>query len=304
MQTPVADQKPSIAPTVETGQQPWPTPGLLLLAGLVIGLGIPPVSSWVAVIFQRSFQENFIQWLVIGLLIVVLSRQPWRQQDFWAHPSLSGFALLMLSGLAYLAGAMLSIKTLFWGSYIVLLACLCWTLFGFRFYYRRLAGFLFALFLLPELPADLQNSISLPLQHFSTQLTTTLAGFLIPITAQGNIFHIRNEAFEVTVACSGLHTWIGFLFAGLMWLLFEPFSMRALLSILLGAPLLAIGTNTIRLFITALVAYWGSPDLGVAVHTNLEYILFPLGLVLMWRIGHHIQAFRPPAAEKSAEENR
>jgi exosortase len=299
----VAEQKPSIAAQAETGQQPWPTPGLILLAGLVAGLGIPPVTSWVAVLSQRSFQENILQLLVIGLLMFVLSRQPWKQ-GFPCHPSLSGFALLLLSGLAYLAGAMLSIKTLFWGSYIVLLACLCWTLCGFRFFYNRLAGFLFALFLLPELPADLQNSISLPLQHLSTQLTTTLAGFLIPITAQGNIFYIRNEAFEVTVACSGLHTWIGFLFAGLMWMLFEPFSLRVLLAILIGAPLLAIGTNTIRLFITALVAYWGSPDMGVAVHTNLEYLLFPLGLVLMWRLGHHIRAFSLSVAEKASKENR
>ncbi|HEY9687314.1 MAG TPA: exosortase/archaeosortase family protein [Coleofasciculaceae cyanobacterium] len=276
--------------------------GLILLAGLVVGLGIPPVTSWVAVLFQRSFQENLIQLLAIGLLILALSRQPWRQ-GFPAHPSMSGFALLLLSGLAYLAGAMLSIKTLFWGSYIVLLASLCWTLYGFRFFYNRLAGFLFSLFLLPELPADLRNSISLPLQHLSTQLTTTLAGLLIPITARGNIFYIHNEAFEVTVACSGLHTWIGFLFAGLMWMLFEPFSLRVLLAVLIGAPLLAIGTNTIRLFITALVAYWDSPDMGVAVHTNLEYILFPLGLVLMWRIGHYVRAFRPSAAEDVHKES-
>ena len=174
--------------------------------------------------------------------------------------------------------------------FLLLLAFMFWTLYGFRHFYLWLGLFIFSFFLLPELPADLKMGISLPLQLMSTQITTAMAGLFIPITAAGNIFYIEGHAFEVTVACSGLNTWIGFLFAGLLWMLFERFSIKSLVAVLLGAPMLALLTNTLRLFITALVASNVSADAGLAIHTNLEYVLFPAGLVLMWVMARRLHA--------------
>lgn len=292
--------------TPDSEERPWHRriPWLPLIALIVttVALAVPVAVSWAEVMVHRSFQENLIQVLTVALLMMAFIRSDLRLPARY-NPSWAGFFMLALTGLLLLAGAMLSIKALLWGSYLTLLACLCWALYGFRFVYSWLPVFMFSFFLLPELPADLRNTISLPLQMLSTKFTALLAGLLIPITIRGNIFYIEGNAFEVTVACSGLHTWIGFLFAGLMWMLFEKFSLKALLAILIGAPVLALVTNAIRLFITALVAYWGSPDLGVEIHTNLEYVLFPLGLVGMWLIGRNIYASEDRLEGKTNPEN-
>ncbi len=263
--------------------QELPVWGWLLLGLLVGALAVPGIGNWFEFLAKQSFQQNLVQILTVSLLGVSLARSNLRL-PFRYKPSPIGFLFFVFSGFAYLAGAILSIKTLFWGGLIVLLATLLWSLSGFRILASWLPVVLFSFFLLPDLPSDLKNTISLPLQLLSTQLTTLLAGLFIPITAKGNIFYIYGEAFEVTVACSGLHTWIGFLFAGMMWLLFEKFSLKILLAALLSAPLLALVTNTLRLFITALVAHWVSADAAVDIHTNLEYLLFPLGLIALWML--------------------
>lgn len=265
------------------------TPGGVAVLVLLIMLAVPAVSSWLQVLAMRSWQQNSIQVLVLLLLGVAIARSDVRETPRY-KPSWAGLVLMALAGFGYLLGGLLSVKSLFWGSLLLLMAGLFWALFSFRCFYSWLGVFLFAFFLLPEIPLDLKMAISLPLQLASTQITTWLAGWQIPITASGNIFYIAGEAYEVTVACSGLHTWIGFLFAGLLWMLFERFSLKSLLAVLLAAPLLALVLNVVRLFVTALVAYHVSPDAGLAVHTNLEYLLFPLGLLLMWQAGRRLHA--------------
>ena len=230
-----------------------------------------------------------IQLMVLIFLAAALGNREVRQRPAW-NPSLAGLGVTVLAGTLFLLGGILSIKALYWGSFIILLASLFWAMSGFKALYNWLGVFIFAFFLLPEIPVDLKMTVSLPLQLLSTKMTTVLAGLMIPITSQGNIFYINGQAYEVTVACSGLHTWIGFMFAGFMWLLFEKFSLKAVVAILLGAPLLALLLNSVRLLITALVAHWVSPDVGVAIHTNLEYILFPSGLILMWLVGRRLYA--------------
>mgnify|MGYP003940878549 CR=1 FL=1 len=225
--------------------------------------------------------------LTLGILSVAWAQcRPDLPATF--QPNRMGFALLLLAGLIYLLGVLLSIRVLCWGGFLALLGSVYWTLLGFRAFYQRLPLFLFSFFLLPQLPVDLQTAISLPLQLASTFLASSLAGLLIPIHSEGNIFYIHGQPYEVTVACSGLNTWIAFLFAGLLWQVFGRVSLKTLLVIFAGAPLLALVTNTIRLLITAWIAYWISPDAGMAIHTNLGYALFPMGVVLMGCMIHHL----------------
>ena len=229
---------------------------------------------------------NMLQGLVMLLLGLAL-RKRW-QSPAALSPDARGLWLLAGMGALHFAAALLAVKSVYWASFLGIVAALYWSLRGAQVFYRSLSWFLFALFLLPQIPAELQTPLSLQLQHLSTQLTAAMAGLFIPITTSGNIFFIEGEAYEVTVACSGLHTWIGFLFAGLLWQVFEPFSLRRLGVTLALAPLLALLFNSLRLFVTALVAYNVSPDAGMAIHTNVEYLLFPLGLVLMLALGRKL----------------
>lgn len=266
----------------------------LLFASLVI----PAFMDWLHFLQQRSWQDNALQVLTGGILLFKLAHGGYtlftqKQPLAFKQASPMHWILFGTAGLLQLVSRLLAIKTLFWGSTIALVILFLRGFLALPSHTQTetprcekgLADFLFALFLLPDLPADIRNTISLPLQHLSTQLTTWGAGLFIPISAQGNIFYIRGEAFEVTVPCSGLHTWLGFLFGGLLWLFFENRPTRkTFLWVLLAAPALALLTNTVRLIITALVAYYQSPDAGSAIHTNLEYILFPCGLLLLFQL--------------------
>ncbi len=265
--------------------QGWLLPIGILLA--LSGLAIPAGGSWLAALSHRGWQENMMPILTLGVLSVAWAQcRPDLPATF--HPNRMGFALLLLAALTYLLGTLLSIRVLCWSGFLLVLGGVYWGLLGFRAFYRRLPLFLFSFFLLPQLPVDLQAAISLPLQLASTFLASSLAGLLIPIQSEGNIFYIHGQAYEVTVACSGLNTWIAFLFAGLLWQVFGRVSLKALLVIFAGAPMLALATNTIRLLITAFVAYWISPDAGMSIHTNLGYALFPMGVVLMGWMIHHL----------------
>ncbi len=279
-------------PMPGSGGQPagWMKSPAAWLVALLLGmLAWPVAQSWLQALSVRSWQQNSVQALVVVLLAMAFFRRDVRPVLRFS-PSWAGFCGMGIAGAGYLVGGLLAIKALFWGGFLLLLAMLCWTLCGFRCFYGWLGVFLFSFFLLPELPTDVKTGISLPLQLVSTRLTSLFAGLFIPISASGNIFYINGEAYEVTVACSGLHTWIGFLFAGLLWMLFERFSLKSLLALLLGVPVLAVCLNVLRLVVTALVAYHVSPDAGLAIHTNLEYLLFPLGLGLMWVAGRRLHA--------------
>jgi exosortase len=265
---------------------------MALLGVLLLLLALPALTSWFTVLSERTLQQNSIQVLVLIMLTAAIRQKIIRSRPGY-NPCWKGLFMMALAGLAYLLGVLLGVKALLWGSLLLVMAFLFWTLFGFQAFYGWMGIFLFSFFLLPEVPIDLKMSISLPLQLLSTQVTQLLAGLFIPITAAGNIFYINGQAYEVTVACSGLNTWIGFMFAGLLWLLFERFSVKTLITILIAAPLLALALNSVRLLITALVAYWQSPDAGLAVHTNIQFLLFPLGLVLMWGIIRRLHATGP-----------
>ena len=257
---------------------------LCTLCTLLLITLFPVISTWFSVVSRLSFQTSGLQWITLGVLGVVLYQH--RQQMLFSlngslNSSIIGLGAFGIAVLIYLAAAILHIYTLFWASGLLLLATGLWALSGLQVLHQRLGWFIFALFLLPQMPLDLHTSISVSLQMFSTQITATLAGLLIPITHSGNIFFINAEAFEVTVACSGLNTWIGFLFAGFLWLVFEAFSFKRVAFIASSALAFALLTNTLRLLITALVAYYQSADSAIAIHTNLEYVLLPLGLVAM-----------------------
>jgi len=259
--------------------QQWRTRLTLALLGV---LALPGVFTWLAVLGQRSFSENIPQLITVAFLLAAVRKAKSSLQachDLTANPY--GLALTALSGTLYVLGICLSIKVVIFVGLLATAAALYWTCFGSARFYRSLPAFLFALFLLPQFPTDLRTAISLPLQLISTQLATGLAALFIPIQTQGNIFYVKGEAFEVTAACSGLNTWVGYLFAGMLALLMGRFTLARLGRLLIAAPLLALGQNAIRLWITAMVAYWVSAQAGTDIHTNLEFLLFPLGLLVM-----------------------
>lgn len=270
-------EQPNGATEAQTNRPGW---RFWLIVALLASLALPGVITWVSVLIQRPTQDNVPQFLTLAFLVVALMRHG-KPAIPTLRPNAFGLGVIIFTGMLYLLGLWLSVKALVFISLLTLAASLYWTWFGAAKLYRALPVFLFALFLLPQCPTDLRTTISLPLQLISTQLATGLASLFIPIQTTGNIFYVKGEAFEVTAACSGLNTWTGYLFAGMLAMMMGRFSFGRFGRLLVGAPILALAGNAIRLWITAMMAYWVSVNAGLAIHTNLEYIIFPAGLLIM-----------------------
>lgn len=260
---------------------------------LLVFVSFPVIESWIDALMQKTPGENLLQ-LGSSIVLMMAIFQGFKNRTlklrFKMSPSWTGLTLLTASiGLHALAD-FLYVKSIYWITYIGVLAFLVWALGGRRVFVKTLPYFLFTTFLLPVVNSEIQSAISLPLQLGSTWLAANFAGIFVPLTHAQNMLYVRNDAFEITADCSGLQSWIGFLFAGLLRQLFEKTRFLELLLLLPVSLLLALLLNGIRLCITVWVAYWFSADEAMAVHTNLDYFLLPIGFLILWEGGNRLKS--------------
>lgn len=133
------------------------------------------------------------------------------------------------------------------------------------------------------LPATITNSMAVPLQFQASQLGTALIEWRdIPVRLSGNVIDIPGQRLFVAEACSGLRSLtaliaLGVLIGG-MWLSTIP----GRLAVLLLAIPVAIAVNAVRIFLTAFLMYFVSPDLGQGfMHKSEGWALFVLALVML-----------------------
>ncbi len=133
------------------------------------------------------------------------------------------------------------------------------------------------------LPATITNSMAVPLQFQASQLGTALIEWRdIPVRLSGNVIDIPGQRLFVAEACSGLRSLtaliaLGVLIGG-MWLS----SIPGRIAVLLLAIPVAIAVNAVRIFLTAFLMYFVSPDLGQGfMHKSEGWALFVLALVLL-----------------------
>ncbi len=272
----------------------------LLLPVLMLLLSVPVLTSWVQTLWQRPLDSNLIQlgsaFVLLFSLFGIIKRNQEKELSLQALLNTSWIGLALLSGvlLFHVLFDFLHVKSLYWMSYLGVLALCCWTLLGFRRFLQCLPYFLFSAFLLPVVNAEIHTAISLPLQLISTWLATQFSALFIPLTYHQNMMYIKGETFEITADCSGIQSWVGFIFAGLLKQIFEGLQTLELALLIPLSLLFALFLNSIRLCLTALVAYFASADQAVAIHTNLDYVLLPIGFYLIWESGHWIKAVLPP----------
>ncbi|HRP07956.1 MAG TPA: exosortase/archaeosortase family protein [Gemmatimonadales bacterium] len=130
------------------------------------------------------------------------------------------------------------------------------------------------------LPATITNSLAVPLQFQASRLGTALIEWReIPVRLSGNVIDIPGQRLFVAEACSGLRSLtalisLGVLIGG-MWLTTLPGRVALLL---LAIPV-AIALNAVRIFLTAFLMYFVSPELGSGfMHKSEGWAMFVLAL--------------------------
>jgi len=266
-------------------QQNW----YILWTALLTLLIFPSMNSLLSEVAKRSFNENIIQFVTVLVGTFGAWRLCMAARDIPAYPSMLGaFSLALLSAVSF-AAYLLHMAIFYSTSIIAIISAFIWAVRGSAKVRHYLPIMLFSCFLIPDMPNDLRLKISLPLQMITTNGSVELSHLFIPISSIGHTFIVRGQPFDVAPGCSGLNMWISFLFAFGIWQLFERFRPSAYAIMCICIALVTMALNVVRLFVTALVAYYISTDQALAIHANLEAILVPMGLVFLFFVGGRLR---------------
>jgi len=167
-------------------------------------------------------------------------------------------------------------------SFVLLLASLAWTFWG----WARLKTLAFPILLLATmvpLPVLVYNALAAPLQLFASDVATNLAQSLgIAVIRDGNIIHLAHISLGVEEACSGLNSLSALMVAALLlgFLIFFRVWARVLL-FALAIPL-AIAVNVLRVTGTAVIADYRTEFALGFYHSFSGWLVFLAGFGILW----------------------
>jgi exosortase len=257
-------------------------------------LGISIVVVLVGALYGETLADLANEWWTspeasYGLLIppftlyvMWLKRQ--KTLSIPAIRDIRGVAVVTAGCLMFLTGKLTAEFFLSRTSFVVLLAGLFWTFWG----WPRLRSLVFDLALLATMvppPAILYNAAAVPLQLFASKIATDLAQALgVSIYRDGNVIHLANISLGVAEACSGLHSLSALAVAALLLgVLANASAWGRIVVFILSAPL-AILVNVARVTGTAVLVD-SRPELAMGYyHSFSGWLVFLLGFGLLWLV--------------------
>jgi len=196
-----------------------------------------------------------------------------------------GLWLVALGCLVFLTGSLAGEFFLSRISFVLVIAGLAWTFWGFDRFKTLAFPFVLLATMVP-LPAIVYNTAAAPLQLFASTLATDLAQTLgVSIYRDGNVIHLANASLGVEEACSGLHSLSALVVASLLLGFLEQAAIvgRVLLFVL-SIPL-AIAVNVVRVTGTALLADYRLEFAMGFYHSFSGWLVFVLGFGTLWLVG-------------------
>jgi len=217
-----------------------------------------------------------------------------------SRPENRGLWLVAFACLLYLLGKLGAEFFLPRMSFVILLAGLVWTFWG----YMRLRTLTFPLLLLATmvpLPVIFYNAISAPLQLFASDMATNLAQILgVAVYRDGNVIHLANISLGVAEACSGLNSLSALMVASLLigFLVCQRAGIRVLL-FALSVPL-SIAVNVVRVTGTAVIAdYYQEFAMGF-YHSFSGWLVFIGGFTILYGIAKGLDRLTHGARGRAA----
>lgn len=133
------------------------------------------------------------------------------------------------------------------------------------------------------LPEILLGRIAMPLQFQASQIGTSLLQWRdVPVIMTGNVIRIPGHELFVAEACSGLRSLtalisLALLTGGLML----NYPLSRVMLVLIAVPV-AVIINGIRVFLTAFLVYFVSPELGEGfMHLTEGWLMFVVALSIL-----------------------
>jgi len=201
-----------------------------------------------------------------------------------AQPASAGLILVAFGCLVLITGKLASEFFLTRISFVLLLAGLVWTFWGFA-RFRSLAFPLVLLLTMVPPPVIVYNAAAAPLQLLASRIAADAAQVAgISIYRDGNIIHLANTSLGVAEACSGLHSLSALMVASLLLGFLENGSLWARTAVVILSVPLAIAVNVLRVTGTAILADY-NPEFAMGYyHAFSGWLVFVLGFALLWLV--------------------
>lgn len=247
-----------------------------------IGTGSLLVPQWLALMAKREALDNAS--VVLSLVILAIAYRYYRKQApaLPVQFSLLGAIFLCLASALVSFGIFFYFTRIAWVGGLAMIAAYIWALSGYQklLYWRPVL--LFGLTIFPLDDSGVFAHLSVVLRELSQRISTFLAGIFMQMQIKGSVIAIDGKFVEITGACSGLAILSSLIFLVLLWQLIKPIKMPALALLCGGACLMAVLTNSIRLFLTFVAIKYSSLDFALAIHSNLEILLLPGAMYCLW----------------------
>jgi exosortase len=202
-----------------------------------------------------------------------------------AQPDMRGLWLVAAACCVFMVGQLAAEFFMARISFVLLLAGLTWTFWGFARLRTMAFPFVLLLTMVP-LPALVFNAVAAPLQLFASSVATEISQLLgVSIYRDGNIIHLATTSLGVAEACSGLNSLSSLVVGSLLLGYLEDASLpgRTLLT-LLSVPL-AIAVNVLRVAGTAVLADY-KPEFAMGFyHLFSGWLVFVMGFAMLWLLG-------------------
>ena len=205
-----------------------------------------------------------------------------------------GLWLIAFSCVVFLVGGLSAEFFLSRISFVLLLAGLTWTFWGWARFRTLLFPFVLLATMVP-LPAIVFTAIAAPLQIFASATATRLAQSLgVSIYRDGNIIYLANTTLGVAEACSGLNSLSSLAIGALLLGFTENSSILGRILLFLLAIPLAIFVNVVRVAGTAVLADY-KPEFALGFyHTFSGWLIFVVGFGLLWLLAKLIFRWTRP----------
>ena len=201
-----------------------------------------------------------------------------------------GLVWIVIACVTFIFGKLASEFFMMRFAFVILLAALVWTFWGFP--RLRTLGFPFLLLAtMVPLPIMVYNSLAAPLQLLASDLATRIAqGFGVSVFRDGNVIQLAGVSLGVAEACSGLNSLSALIVGSLLlgYLLCSRTASR--IALFATALPLAIGVNILRVAGTALVADYNQEFALGFYHAFSGWLVFVAGFGLLYLCARMLHA--------------
>jgi exosortase len=247
-----------------------------IATGLYLRVLIKLVSDWWS---DANYSHAFVIPLFAGFVLwerrKKLARIPLRPSWWGLAISVLALVLLVLGVL----GAELFLARI---SLLILLAGVIVLFFGLECFRAVLFPWA-SLILAVPIPAIVFNQITLPLQLFASEFATYLLSMCgVPVLRDGNILHLPSTTLEVVAACSGVRSLVSLISLATFYGYVRRRTLRRRLALVALSIPIAVGTNSLRVMGTGLLAeYWNADKAQGFFHTFAGLVVFSSSMLLL-----------------------